>query len=108
MNEIPLHADEANITRQPVLRYTNGGKAVTPLGLAINSRRFNRTSQHRDAEPTTFLDATIWVGGARRGEPERRRFSDRERAAGDPHLDAEDGKNAGEEQRRPEDLQPGP
>ena len=60
MNEIPFHADEANITRQPVLRYTNGGQAVTTLGLAITSRRFNRTSQQWDAEPTTFLDATIW------------------------------------------------
>jgi len=39
-----------------VLRYTNGGQAVTTLGLAINSRRFNRTSQQCDAEPTTFLD----------------------------------------------------
>ncbi len=60
MNEIPFPRRRSHITRQPVLRYTNGGQAVTTLGLAIDSRRFNRTSQQWDAEPTTFLDATIW------------------------------------------------
>src|SRR5262249_14504923 len=47
-----------NLTRDPELRYTPNGAAVTDLGVACN-----RTYQTRDGErreEVTFIDVTVW------------------------------------------------
>jgi single-strand DNA-binding protein len=48
-----------NLTRDPQVRYTTGGTAVTDLGLAINSTWFDKQSNQR-REETTFVDVTLW------------------------------------------------
>jgi single-strand DNA-binding protein len=40
-----------NLTRDPELRYTTGGKAVTDVGLAVNNKR---------NDSTLFIDCTVW------------------------------------------------
>ena len=47
-----------NLTRDPELRYTPTGTAVTEIGLAINSRRKNANGEW--IEETTFVDVTLW------------------------------------------------
>jgi len=47
-----------NITRDIELRYTQGGTAVTELGLAVNDRRKNPAGEWVDE--TTFVDVTLW------------------------------------------------
>ena len=47
-----------NITRDIELRYTQGGTAVTELGLAVNDRRKNPEGEWVDE--TTFVDVTLW------------------------------------------------
>ena len=47
-----------NLTRDIDLKYTQGGTAVTELGLAINDRRKNQAGEW--AEETTFVDVTLW------------------------------------------------
>lgn len=47
-----------NVTRDPELRYTPGGMAVTDLGLAVNDRRKNASGEWVDE--TTFVDITLW------------------------------------------------
>jgi len=47
-----------NLTRDPELRYTPAGKAVTELGLAINDRRKGPNGDW--IEETTFVDVTLW------------------------------------------------
>ncbi len=47
-----------NVTRDIELRYTQGGLAVTDLGLAVNDRRKNQAGDWIDE--TTFLDVTLW------------------------------------------------
>jgi len=48
-----------NITRDLELRYvSNGGMAVTELGLAVNDRRKNQAGEW--VEETTFIDVTLW------------------------------------------------
>ena len=47
-----------NLTRDPELRYTPGGTAVTDIGLAVNDRRKN--AQGEWVEETTFVDVTLW------------------------------------------------
>jgi single-strand DNA-binding protein len=42
-----------NLTRDPVQRFTNGGKAVTDFGLAINEK-------YGEQETTIFIDVTCW------------------------------------------------
>ena len=44
-----------NLTRDPELRYTPQGTAVTDIGLAINDNR-SKSEQQR----TTFVDVTFW------------------------------------------------
>ena len=44
-----------NLTRDPELRYTPQGTAVTDIGLAINDTR-SKSEQQR----TTFVDVTFW------------------------------------------------
>lgn len=47
-----------NVTRDPELRYTAGGKPVTDITVAINSRR--RDSDNELVEDTTFVNVTLW------------------------------------------------
>ena len=46
-----------NLTRDPELRYTPKGNAVTEVGLAMN-RRYRVDNELR--EETTFVDVTFW------------------------------------------------
>lgn len=46
-----------NITREIELRYTQGGTAVTELGIAVNDR-VKRNNEWVDE--TTFVDVTLW------------------------------------------------
>ncbi len=47
-----------NITRDIELKYTQGGTAVTDLGLAVNDRRKSANGEWIDE--TTFVDVTLW------------------------------------------------
>lgn len=47
-----------NLTRDPELRYTPKGTAVTDIGLAVNRVRTN--DQGARQEETTFVDVTLW------------------------------------------------
>ncbi|NOY00946.1 MAG: single-stranded DNA-binding protein, partial [Verrucomicrobia bacterium] len=47
-----------NLTRDPEVRYTPKGTAVTDLGLAIN--RNYSTDDGDKREETTFVDITFW------------------------------------------------
>ena len=47
-----------NLTREVELKYTQGGTAVTEIGLAINERRKNKAGEYVDE--TTFVDITLW------------------------------------------------
>jgi single-strand DNA-binding protein len=48
-----------NVTRDPEVKYTPGGTAVTDLGLAVNRFWFDKQSNERKEE-TTFVDVTLW------------------------------------------------
>jgi single-strand DNA-binding protein len=48
-----------NLTRDPELRYTPSGTAVTEIGLAVNDRRKNASGEWVDE--TTFVDVTLWA-----------------------------------------------
>lgn len=47
-----------NLTRDPEVRYTPKGTAVTDLGLAVN--RIYATDSGERREETTFVDITLW------------------------------------------------
>jgi len=47
-----------NLTRDPEIRYTPKGTAVTDVGLAVNRVRTN--DQGERTEDTTFIDVTLW------------------------------------------------
>ncbi|MFZ4116501.1 MAG: single-stranded DNA-binding protein [Chthoniobacterales bacterium] len=47
-----------NVTRDPEIKYTPKGSAVTDLGLAIN--RFFSGDNGEKREETTFVDVTLW------------------------------------------------
>lgn len=47
-----------NITRDPEVKYTPKGSAVTDLGLAIN--RYYTTETGEKREEVTFVDVTLW------------------------------------------------
>ena len=47
-----------NITRDPEVKYTPKGNAVTDLGLAIN--RYYTTETGEKREEVTFVDVTLW------------------------------------------------
>src|SRR6056297_1927164 len=47
-----------NLTRDPEVRYTPKGSAVTDIGLAINRNYTLDDGQRR--EETTFVDVTFW------------------------------------------------
>ena len=48
-----------NLTRDPEVRYTTGGTAVTDVGLAVNRVWTDRSTNERKEE-TTFIDVTLW------------------------------------------------
>ncbi len=48
-----------NLTRDPEVRYTPSGSAVTDIGLAVNRTWFDKQSNSRK-EDTTFVDVTLW------------------------------------------------
>lgn len=48
-----------NLTRDPEVRYTTGGTAVTDISLAINRYRTDKNTNQR-IEETTFVDVTLW------------------------------------------------
>jgi single-strand DNA-binding protein len=48
-----------NLTRDPQVKYTPGGTAVTEIGLAVNRQWFDKQSNTRKEE-VTFVDVTLW------------------------------------------------
>jgi single-strand DNA-binding protein len=48
-----------NVTRDPELRFTASGQAVTNLSLAVNRRWQNKQTQEWE-EATSFFDVTVW------------------------------------------------
>lgn len=48
-----------NVTRDPELRFTPTGQAVTNFGLAVNRRWQNKQTQEWE-EATTFIDVQCW------------------------------------------------
>lgn len=48
-----------NLTRDPEVRYTPQGTAVTDIGLAVNRQWFDKNANERKEE-VTFLDVTLW------------------------------------------------
>ena len=48
-----------NLTRDPELRYTSQGTAVSDLRLAVTTVRGGRGQQER-REETLFIDVTVW------------------------------------------------
>lgn len=48
-----------NLTRDPEVRYTPSGTAVTDIGLAVNRYWFDKQANER-REETTFVDVTLW------------------------------------------------
>ncbi len=47
-----------NLTRDPEVKYTPKGTAVTDIGLAIN--RYHTSESGEKREETTFIDVTLW------------------------------------------------
>ncbi|MFK7817649.1 MAG: single-stranded DNA-binding protein [Planctomycetaceae bacterium] len=48
-----------NLTRDPEVRYTPGGSAVTDVGLAVNRQWFDKNANERKEE-VTFVTVTLW------------------------------------------------
>ena len=48
-----------NLTRDPQVKYTTGGTAVTEIGLAV-SRQWTVKQSNTRKEETTFVDITLW------------------------------------------------
>lgn len=48
-----------NLTRDPQVRYTPSGSAVTELGIAVNRTWFDKQTNSKK-EDTTFVDVTVW------------------------------------------------
>jgi single-strand DNA-binding protein len=48
-----------NLTRDPEVRYTPGGTAVSEITLATNRTWFDKNSNEKKEE-TTFVDVTLW------------------------------------------------
>jgi single-strand DNA-binding protein len=49
-----------NLTRDPQVRYTPGGTAVSEIGLAVNRTWFDQKTNSR-REEVTFVDVTLWA-----------------------------------------------
>lgn len=52
-----------NLTRDPQVKYTASGTAVTEIGIAVNRYWFDKQSNTRKEE-TTFVDVTLWARDA--------------------------------------------
>ncbi|MBM4076907.1 MAG: single-stranded DNA-binding protein [Planctomycetes bacterium] len=48
-----------NLTRDPQVKYTTGGTAVTEIGLAVSRQWFDKQTNSKKEE-TTFVDITLW------------------------------------------------
>ncbi len=48
-----------NLTRDPQVRYTPGGQAVSEIGLAVNRTWFDKNANQKKEE-VTFVDVTLW------------------------------------------------
>jgi len=48
-----------NLTRDPQVKYTTGGTAVTEIGLAVSRQWFDKQANAKKEE-TTFVDITLW------------------------------------------------
>src|ERR1700709_608249 len=48
-----------NLTRDPQVKYTTGGTAVTEIGLAVSRQWFDKQANQKKEE-TTFVDVTLW------------------------------------------------
>lgn len=48
-----------NLTRDPQVKYTTGGTAVTEIGMALSRKWFDKQS-NQNKEETTFVDVTLW------------------------------------------------
>ncbi|NOX56842.1 MAG: single-stranded DNA-binding protein [Planctomycetes bacterium] len=48
-----------NLTRDPEVRYTPSGTAVSEIGVAVNRTWYDRQTNER-REETTFVDVTLW------------------------------------------------
>jgi single-strand DNA-binding protein len=48
-----------NLTRDPQVRYTPSGTAVSDIGLAVNNSWFDKNTNQR-REEVTFVDVTLW------------------------------------------------
>ncbi len=48
-----------NLTRDPQVRYTPGGMAVSDVGLAVNRTWFDKQTNQKK-EDVTFVDVTLW------------------------------------------------
>ena len=48
-----------NLTRDPEVRYTPSGTAVSEIGLAVNRTWFDKQSNQKKEE-VTFVDVTLW------------------------------------------------
>jgi len=49
-----------NLTRDPEVRYTPSGTAVSDIGLAVNRNWFDKQTNSR-REEVTFVDITLWA-----------------------------------------------
>lgn len=57
---LPKVTMEGRLTRNPELKFTQGGAAVASFGVAMNDRKKNpQTNEWEDGEPT-FLDCSVW------------------------------------------------
>lgn len=81
-----------NLTRDPELRFTQGGSAVCHFGMALN-RRY-KTQEGDWKEEVTFVDVTIW---GKRGEAFAQYHSKGKQAflEGELRLDTWEDKNGG-------------
>jgi single-strand DNA-binding protein len=48
-----------NLTRDPEVRYTPGGSAVTDVGLAVNRQWYDKNANEKKEE-VTFVTVTLW------------------------------------------------
>ena len=48
-----------NLTRDPQVKYTPGGQAVSEIGLAVNRSWFDKNANQK-REEVTFVDVTLW------------------------------------------------
>ena len=49
-----------NLTRDPEVRHTPSGTAVTDIGLAVNNRWFDKQTNAWHEDPV-FIDVTLWA-----------------------------------------------